>query len=41
MTRALTPFALAALLAGPAAAQDYPLAPGAKVTKLADGFKFT
>jgi len=42
MTRTLLPFAAVALLAAPAVAQEgYPLAPGAKITKLADGFKFT
>ena len=42
MTRTLLPIAVVLLLAATAAAQgEYPLAPGAKVTKLADGFKFT
>ncbi|HET6573701.1 MAG TPA: SMP-30/gluconolactonase/LRE family protein [Fimbriiglobus sp.] len=42
MTRTLLPLAVLALFAAAAAAQEeYPLAPGAKVTKLADGFKFT
>jgi gluconolactonase len=42
MTRTLLPLAVAILLAAPATAQEgYPLAPGAKVTKLSDGFKFT
>jgi gluconolactonase len=42
MSRTLVSLAVVGLLAASAAAQDgYPLAPGAKVTKLADGFKFT
>jgi gluconolactonase len=41
MSRTLLPIAVAVQLAAPAAAQEYPLAPGAKVRKLADGFKFT
>jgi gluconolactonase len=42
MSRLFLPLAVAFLCAVPVAAQEnYPLAPGAKVTKLADGFKFT
>jgi gluconolactonase len=41
MTRTLPSLVVATLLAAPAVAQEYPVAPGAKVTKLADGFRFT